>query len=160
MISLAQSRKKGAPSFAHFAKGGSENVSTMERPKKPGQQYRFPPLQKNARACPERSRRDGAPEIPSVEWRSKARKGRPPAISASKIGSTQCEFFWSSTIFGFSRVRVPAPQEYFWGGRRDLNPQQPVPQTGALPIELLPPRLKIIAVCEGGGSRVSWVKAW
>jgi hypothetical protein len=27
-----------------------------------------------------------------------------------------------------------------------LNPQQPVPQTGALPIELFPPRLMIIAI--------------
>ena len=27
-----------------------------------------------------------------------------------------------------------------------MNPQQPVPQTGALPIELLPPRSLIIAV--------------
>ena len=26
-----------------------------------------------------------------------------------------------------------------WGGRRDLNPQRPEPQSGALPIELLPP---------------------
>ncbi len=27
-----------------------------------------------------------------------------------------------------------------WGGRRDLNPQQPEPQSGALPIELRPPQ--------------------
>ena len=26
-----------------------------------------------------------------------------------------------------------------WGGRRGLNPQRPEPQSGALPIELLPP---------------------
>jgi hypothetical protein len=37
----------------------------------------------------------------------------------------------------------------FWGGKRDLNPQQPVPQTGALPIELFPPRLMIIAIVRG-----------
>jgi hypothetical protein len=29
-----------------------------------------------------------------------------------------------------------------WGGRRDLNPQRPEPQSGALPIELLPPFLQ------------------
>ena len=28
-----------------------------------------------------------------------------------------------------------------WGGRRGLNPQRPEPQSGALPIELLPPFL-------------------
>ena len=32
-----------------------------------------------------------------------------------------------------------------WGGRRELNPQRPEPQSGALPIELLPPFLAIIA---------------
>ena len=28
-----------------------------------------------------------------------------------------------------------------WGGRRELNPQRPEPQSGALPVELLPPFL-------------------
>jgi hypothetical protein len=28
----------------------------------------------------------------------------------------------------------------FWGGRRESNPQRPEPQSGALPVELLPPR--------------------
>src|SRR5579864_292068 len=28
-----------------------------------------------------------------------------------------------------------------WGGRRESNPQQPEPQSGALPVELLPPQL-------------------
>ena len=32
----------------------------------------------------------------------------------------------------------------FWGGRRESNPQRPEPQSGALPVELLPPRLAII----------------
>ena len=27
----------------------------------------------------------------------------------------------------------------FWGGRRESNPQRPEPQSGALPVELLPP---------------------
>jgi len=31
-----------------------------------------------------------------------------------------------------------------WGGRRESNPQQPEPQSGALPVELLPPDLPII----------------
>jgi hypothetical protein len=26
-----------------------------------------------------------------------------------------------------------------WGGRRESNPQRPEPQSGALPVELLPP---------------------
>ena len=30
-------------------------------------------------------------------------------------------------------------QGEFWGGRRESNPQQPEPQSGALPVELLPP---------------------
>ena len=29
-----------------------------------------------------------------------------------------------------------------WGGRRELNPQRPEPQSGALPVELLPPFLR------------------
>jgi hypothetical protein len=29
----------------------------------------------------------------------------------------------------------------FWGGKRDLNPQRPEPQSGALPIELFPPQI-------------------
>ncbi len=28
-----------------------------------------------------------------------------------------------------------------WGGRRELNPQRPEPQSGALPVELLPPQI-------------------
>ena len=32
----------------------------------------------------------------------------------------------------------------FWGGRRESNPQRPEPQSGALPVELLPPRVAII----------------
>ncbi len=31
-----------------------------------------------------------------------------------------------------------------WGGRRESNPQQPEPQSGALPVELLPPDVSII----------------
>ena len=31
-----------------------------------------------------------------------------------------------------------------WGGRRESNPQRPEPQSGALPVELLPPDLLII----------------
>src|SRR5215469_14055432 len=31
-----------------------------------------------------------------------------------------------------------------WGGRRESNPQQPEPQSGALPVELLPPDFSII----------------
>ena len=34
--------------------------------------------------------------------------------------------------------------ESFWGGRRESNPQRPEPQSGALPVELLPPHLAII----------------
>ena len=40
--------------------------------------------------------------------------------------------------------------ESFWGGRRESNPQRPEPQSGALPVELLPPRLAIIT--SGGKS--------
>src|SRR5437868_2818399 len=32
-----------------------------------------------------------------------------------------------------------------WGGRWESNPQRPEPQSGALPVELLPPYLVIIA---------------
>ena len=34
------------------------------------------------------------------------------------------------------------PTEFLgtWGGRRESNPQQPEPQSGALPVELLPPQ--------------------
>ena len=33
-----------------------------------------------------------------------------------------------------------------WGGRRESNPQRPEPQSGALPVELLPPDFLIIAM--------------
>jgi hypothetical protein len=62
-------------------------------------------------------------------------------------------FFESSTIFAIFAARLDdilslsrrlptyhklAPKELFsWQARRDLNPQQPVLETGALPVELL-----------------------
>src|SRR5450631_4382080 len=36
-----------------------------------------------------------------------------------------------------------------WGGRRELNPQPSEPQSDALPIELLPPQITIIAIAAG-----------
>src|SRR5450631_1007166 len=36
-----------------------------------------------------------------------------------------------------------------WGGRREVNPQPSEPQSDALPIELLPPQITIIAIAEG-----------
>src|SRR5215469_18313622 len=36
-----------------------------------------------------------------------------------------------------------------WGGRRESNPQQPEPQSGALPVELLPPDFLIITMERG-----------
>src|SRR5258708_37475354 len=38
-----------------------------------------------------------------------------------------------------------AQEEKFWGGNRESNPQPPEPQSGALPVELFPPHLLIIA---------------
>ena len=43
-----------------------------------------------------------------------------------------------------------------WGGRWELNPQRPEPQSGALPVELFPPQVEsIIAsgkqVCRSAG---------
>src|SRR5215469_482901 len=34
----------------------------------------------------------------------------------------------------------PFEMKGLWGGRWELNPQRPEPQSGALPVELLPPR--------------------
>jgi integrase len=42
------------------------------------------------------------------------------------------------------QVGSPKPLKY-WGGRRESNPQRPEPQSGALPVELLPPDFLIIA---------------
>src|SRR5207245_8956167 len=42
--------------------------------------------------------------------------------------------------FGYLIEREPDP----WGGRWESNPQRPEPQSGALPVELLPPHLLII----------------
>ena len=39
----------------------------------------------------------------------------------------------------FQRVSKQVKRFEMWGGRRELNPQRPEPQSGALPIELLPP---------------------
>ena len=41
------------------------------------------------------------------------------------------------------QVGSPKPLKN-WGGRRESNPQQPEPQSGALPVELLPPDVSII----------------
>ena len=38
-----------------------------------------------------------------------------------------------------------------WGGRRGLNPRHSVPQTDALPAELLPP-LELSLPCRGGAA--------
>ncbi len=35
---------------------------------------------------------------------------------------------------------------FFWGGRRELNPQPSEPQSDALPIELLPPQTIIVTI--------------
>ncbi len=35
------------------------------------------------------------------------------------------------------------PENPIWGDRRGSNPRQPVPQTGALPAELRPPRIHL-----------------
>ena len=39
-----------------------------------------------------------------------------------------------------SRPKCPLKGKGLWGGRWELNPQRPEPQSGALPVELLPPR--------------------
>ena len=44
----------------------------------------------------------------------------------------------------------------FWGGRRGLNPRHSVPQTDALPAELLPP-LGSSLTCNFGGGKVGGV---
>ncbi len=44
-----------------------------------------------------------------------------------------------------------------WGGRRESNPQQPEPQSGALPVELLPPDSSIIT---GSGERREALGSW
>ena len=44
-----------------------------------------------------------------------------------------------------------------WGGRRESNPQQPEPQSGALPVELLPPDASIIT---GSGERREALGSW
>ena len=57
-------------------------------------------------------------------------------------------------LAGFQRVSKQAKCFEFWGGRRESNPQRPEPQSGALPVELLPPRLAIITTGAG-----DWVAA-
>src|SRR5437868_14872718 len=42
------------------------------------------------------------------------------------------------------RSRICDPAFRTWGGRWESNPQRPEPQSGALPVELLPPFLVII----------------
>src|SRR5450631_2004936 len=37
-----------------------------------------------------------------------------------------------------------------WGGKRESNPQPSEPQSGALPVELFPPLLMIIAIAVRG----------
>src|SRR5579864_3176473 len=45
---------------------------------------------------------------------------------------------------GFQQVSKQVKRFKDWGGRRESNPQRPEPQSGALPVELLPPDLSII----------------
>ena len=64
-------------------------------------------------------------------------------------------------LVGFQWVSKQAKCFEFWGGRRESNPQRPEPQSGALPVELLPPYLLIITtgrttVRKGGRSHLAW----
>jgi hypothetical protein len=50
----------------------------------------------------------------------------------------------SDAVGQVSAVSRQAKYFEFWGGRRESNPQRPEPQSGALPVELLPPCEAII----------------
>src|SRR4030095_8789671 len=71
-------------------------------------------------------------------WRRGSR--RPPTRSSPcrKRRSPFCEGKCQGTR---QRIR----REHLWGGKRESNPQPPEPQSGALPVELFPPRSKIIS---------------
>src|ERR1017187_4011735 len=55
------------------------------------------------------------------------------------------------------RITQKANSLKHWGGRRELNPQPSEPQSDALPIELLPPQITIIAIAESYSER--WRRA-
>jgi hypothetical protein len=45
-------------------------------------------------------------------------------------------------------------REEFWGGKRESNPQPSEPQSGALPVELFPPPLRIITTALHGSQEL------
>jgi hypothetical protein len=49
------------------------------------------------------------------------------------------EPMWRDGHYRFEFDGQSKPEEISWGGRRGLNPRHSVPQTDALPAELLPP---------------------
>ena len=57
------------------------------------------------------------------------------------------KFRW---LYSAGRARKVCSSLKNWGGRRELNPQPSEPQSDALPIELLPPQITIIAITAGG----------
>ena|SRR5258708_7363702 len=73
----SQNGLSGAPFFAHLRRAGMGMLAQPKRPRT-GVESVDSRLLKKPRACPQRSRRDGASERLNVEWRSKA-KARPPA---------------------------------------------------------------------------------
>ena len=67
-----------------------------------------------------------------------------------KIPDTGKCLEWVETDGDNAGCKEISGREY-WGGRRESNPQQPEPQSGALPVELLPPDASIIT--GSGGTR-------
>src|SRR5580704_483293 len=68
----------------------------------------------------------------------------------NKVGGTSVPPFFLGSTAG-KRSSAKSPNGFFWGGRRELNPQPSEPQSDALPIELLPPQRTIIAIATGLG---------
>ena len=71
----------GAPSFSHFAKGGSGNVSIMERLKSCVGTIASRPFDFAQRQAPAKNTRTGHPEGCYGKGNQKQRVARPPALS-------------------------------------------------------------------------------
>jgi hypothetical protein len=66
-----------------------------------------------------------------------ARHPNPPQTIRTEHGGCVSESFSAGSR---EVVKLPLNTAEIWGGRRDLNPRHSVPQTDALPAELLPPQ--------------------
>src|SRR5262245_765831 len=77
--------------------------------------------------------------------------GLPAALFSPPPSLLFSTFFFASSVFVISATAICSPNpglELDWQARRDSNPQPPVLETGAPPIELLACRCYFVSLCD------------